>query len=192
MLAHRVIPKGYLHGGQREAVEALDGTAGRGSARCRVVKTMFRPQTTLRREGWYYLVIMAVVLGGAVFKEVNLLLILAGILLGPLLLELGAVRKTSWAGIDRKLPTGLCAGDPLSVTLNVTNAWRRLGAWTVVVEDQVRRVAADRGLGRAAAAEHRENVELAVSFAALWSDPVLRDRARRLNKRRLYAAQVRG
>jgi hypothetical protein len=39
---------------------------------------MFRPQTTIRREGWYYLLILAVVLGGAVFKEVNLLLILAG------------------------------------------------------------------------------------------------------------------
>ena len=48
---------------------------------------MFRRQTTICREGWYYLVIVAVVFGGAVFKEVNLLLILAGMLLGPLLLN---------------------------------------------------------------------------------------------------------
>jgi len=42
---------------------------------------MFRRQTTVCREGWYYLAILAVVAGGATFKEVNLLLILAGMLL---------------------------------------------------------------------------------------------------------------
>ena len=108
---------------------------------------MFRLQTTIRREGWYYLLILAVVFGGAVFKEVNLLLILAGMLLGPLLLNWEAV-GTNLRGlcVRRKLPPGLSAGDRLSVTLSLTNARRRLGAWTVVVEDQVRRVAsADAG-----------------------------------------------
>ena len=50
-----------------------------------------RRQTSICREGWYYVAIMAVVLGGAVLHEVNLLLILAGILLGPLLLNWRAV-----------------------------------------------------------------------------------------------------
>ena len=102
---------------------------------------MFRLQTTIRREGWYYLLILAVVFGGAVFKEVNLLLILAGMMLGPLLLNWEAVRANlRGLGIQRKLPPALSAGDRLSVTLKLTNARRRLGAWTVVVEDQVRRV----------------------------------------------------
>ena len=42
VLAHRVIPKGYLHGGQREAVEALDRAAGRGSARAGVKANLDR------------------------------------------------------------------------------------------------------------------------------------------------------
>ncbi len=52
---------------------------------------MLRRQTTIHREGWYYLLIVAVVFGGALFKEVNLLLILAGMLLGPVLLNWQAV-----------------------------------------------------------------------------------------------------
>ena len=52
---------------------------------------MFRRQTTICREGLYYLVITALVLGGAMLKEVNLLLILAGMLLGPMLLNWRAV-----------------------------------------------------------------------------------------------------
>ena len=83
---------------------------------------MFRPQTTIRREGWYYLLILAVVLGGAVFKEVNLLLILAGMLLGGLLLNWGSVRaQPAEPEADRKLPPGLSAGDRLSVKLSLTN-----------------------------------------------------------------------
>ena len=128
VLAHRVIPKGYLHGGQREAVEALVERLVEEVRRAKC-DTMFRLQTTIRREGWYYLLILAVVFGGAVFKEVNLLLILAGMLLGPLLLNWEAVR-TNLRGlrIERKLPPGLSAGDRLSVTLSLTNARRRLGA----------------------------------------------------------------
>lgn len=103
---------------------------------------ILRPRTTIRREGWYYLLILAVVLGGAVFKEVNLLLILAGMLLGPLLVNWQAVgANLRGLLVERKLPPGLSAGNPLSVTLSLTNARRRLAAWTVVVEDQVRRVA---------------------------------------------------
>ena len=76
-----------------------------------------RRQTTICREGWYYLLILAVVFGGAMFKEVNLLLILAGMLLGPLLLNWQAV-GTNLRGlrIERKLPPGLSAGDRLSVS----------------------------------------------------------------------------
>jgi uncharacterized protein (DUF58 family) len=105
---------------------------------------VFRFQTTIRREGWYYLLILVVVLGGALFKEVNLLLILAGMLIGPVLLNWQAVR-TNLLGlrVDRKLPQGLAAGDRLSVSLSLTNARRRLGAWAVVVEEQIRRITGD-------------------------------------------------
>ena len=104
--------------------------------------SVFRLQTTIRREGWYYLLILAVVFGGAVFKEVNLLLILAGMLLGPLLLNWQAVGSNlRGLSVQRKLPSTLSAGDRLSVGLNLSNARRRLGAWAVVVEEQIQRVA---------------------------------------------------
>ena len=66
---------------------------------------MLRRHTTIHREGWYYLLIVAIVFGGALFKEVNLLLILAGMLLGPVLLNWQAVR-TNLRGlhVERKLP----------------------------------------------------------------------------------------
>ncbi len=107
---------------------------------------MLRRQTTIHREGWYYLLIVVVVFGGALFKEVNLLLILAGMLLGPVLLNWQAV-GTNLRGLclERKLPRGLSAGDWLSVSLRLSNARRRLGAWGVVVEEQIRRVTAAGG-----------------------------------------------
>ena len=105
---------------------------------------MLRRQTTICREGWYYLAIIAVVFGGAMLKEVNLLLILAGMLLGPLLLNWQAVRANlRGLKIDRNLPLRICAGDVLSVDLNLTNTRRRLGSWAVVVEEQIQREAAN-------------------------------------------------
>ena len=39
-------------------------------------------QTTLCREGWYYLLVLGLIFGGAMLREVNLLLVLAGMLPG--------------------------------------------------------------------------------------------------------------
>jgi len=101
---------------------------------------MFRRQTTICREGWYYLAIIAVVFGGAMLKEVNLLLVLAGMLLGSFLLNWQAVRANlRGLKIDRNLPLRICAGDLLSVDLSLTNTRRRLGCWAVVVEEQIQR-----------------------------------------------------
>ncbi len=122
---------------------------------------MFRRQTTVCREGWYYLAILAVVAGGAMLKEVNLLLILAGMLLGPVLLNWQAVRTTlRGLRIERKLPPWIGAGDVLSVNLSLTNARRRLGSWAVVVEEQIQRESNgnhnSRGLTAPGIGRHRE------------------------------------
>jgi uncharacterized protein (DUF58 family) len=107
---------------------------------------MLRRPTTIHREGWYYLLITAIVFGGALFKEVNLLLILAGMLLGPVLLNWQAVGiNLRGLSIERKLPRGLSAGDWLSVSLHLSNARRRLGTWAVVVQEQIERVTAAAG-----------------------------------------------
>ena len=100
----------------------------------------FYRQTTLCREGWYYLIITVIVLSGAVFKEVNLLLVLAGMLLGPLLANWRAVAANlRGLNLQRKLPQTLCAGDPLSVSLQLDNPRRRLATWAMVAEEQIHR-----------------------------------------------------
>ncbi len=105
---------------------------------------MLRRQTTICREGLYFLAIIALVSGGAVIKEVNLLLILAGMLLGPFLLNWRAV-KANLRGlkVDRSLPLRISAGDVLSVDLNLTNTRKKLGSWAVVVEEQIQREGAN-------------------------------------------------
>lgn len=107
---------------------------------------MFRRQTAISREGLYYMAIIALVFGGAVLKEVNLLLILAGLLLGPLLLNWQAVRSNlRGLSVVRNLPLRISAGDTLSVDLHLTNARRRLGCWAVVVEEQIQRETSNGG-----------------------------------------------
>jgi len=98
-----------------------------------------RHQTVLCREGWYYLLVLALVLGGALVREVNLLLVLAGMLAGPVLLSWRLARVTlRGLEIHRKMPHGVCAGDLLVVQLKLTNTRRRVGSWAVAVEEPIR------------------------------------------------------
>jgi uncharacterized protein (DUF58 family) len=97
-------------------------------------------RTAICREGWYYLGVLAFVLCAAMLRQVNLLLILAGMLVGPVLFSWRLVAATlRRLEVRRKLPRGLCAGDRLSVNLELENPRKRLGSWVVVVEDQIRR-----------------------------------------------------
>ena len=97
-------------------------------------------RTTVCREGWYYLLVLAMVFGGALVRDVNLLLILAGMMVGPVLFSWRAVRLTlRGLRVRRKVPQGICAGDLLAVTLGLENTRRRIGSWAVVVEDRLQR-----------------------------------------------------
>lgn len=96
---------------------------------------------SVTREGWYYLAVLLLIFGGAMLREVNLLLMVAGILLGPVVYSVWAVRRSlRELRAERKLPGGVCAGDLLVVPLQVANPRRRGAAWSVVVEDRIRRV----------------------------------------------------
>jgi uncharacterized protein (DUF58 family) len=87
-------------------------------------------------EGWCYLAVFFLVFLGAMTREANLLLVLAGLLLGPLVFNIQAALVTlNGLEVRRKLPLGVCAGDLLVVNLSVSNARRRLGSWAVVVGD---------------------------------------------------------
>lgn len=99
---------------------------------------LFRPKTTVCREGWYYMLIVTLVIGGAMLKDVNLLLILGGMLLGPVLLNWRAVAiAMRGIKIERQLPLRAVVGEPLAVNLIMTNGRRRLGSWAIAAEDQI-------------------------------------------------------
>jgi uncharacterized protein (DUF58 family) len=99
-----------------------------------------RQRTLITHEGLYYLLVLVLVFGGALARGVNLLLVLAGMLAGPLLLSrFMAVITLRGLSVRRRLPQGICAGDLLMANVVVTNTRRRLSSWAVVVEDPVRR-----------------------------------------------------
>jgi len=105
-----------------------------------------RSRTVVCREGLYYVVLMVFVFAGALLGDVNLLMILAGMLLGPLWLSWRLVARTL-RGLEvvRQVPRGVCAGDPLSVKIELRNTRRRLGSWAIVVEEGIRRDGPARG-----------------------------------------------
>ncbi|MBN2579535.1 MAG: DUF58 domain-containing protein [Pirellulales bacterium] len=108
-----------------------------------------RPSTTLCREGFFYLLITALVFAGAMLQGVNLLLVLAGMMLGPLLFSWAAVRLTlRRLEVRRRLPQAVCAGDLLSVSLRLKNARPRFGCWAVTAEEPIERQPENTSPGR--------------------------------------------
>jgi uncharacterized protein (DUF58 family) len=105
-----------------------------------------RSRTIVCREGLYYLLLTAFVFAGALLGDVNLLMILAGMLIGPLWLSWRLVGRTL-RGLEvvRQVPQGVCAGDPLAVKIELRNTRRRLGSWAVLVEEGIRRDGPARG-----------------------------------------------
>ncbi|MEQ8791815.1 MAG: DUF58 domain-containing protein [Pirellulaceae bacterium] len=89
-------------------------------------------------EGWYYLLVLTFMVGGAVFRQANLLIVLTGLMVAPLLLNwrltVSTVRRLS---LRRRLPSRICAGEPLVVEIELTNHRRTLGGWAMVAQDQI-------------------------------------------------------
>ena len=81
----------------------------------------------LTREGWYYVLVLGFIIGGAILREVNLLVLLAGMMLGPLLFSWRWVATTiGGLSCERHLPRTTSAGEPLVVELEIANERRRL------------------------------------------------------------------
>jgi uncharacterized protein (DUF58 family) len=95
----------------------------------------------LRVEGWYYLFVIVFVIGGAVLRNVNILVALAGLMAAALILHWQLVLR-SLSGIDvlRSLPARRCAGDPLEVEVTVLHRGRRGSAWALEFTDYLQRI----------------------------------------------------
>lgn len=91
-------------------------------------------------EGCCYLVIAGFILAGAMARQINLLMILFGLLAGAFLVHWRLVSKMMRKiAIERKLPDSISAGDLLVVELVGTNRRRRLGAWALEAVDTIER-----------------------------------------------------
>jgi uncharacterized protein (DUF58 family) len=101
---------------------------------------MPRLPLTICREGWAYLFMLAVVLAGAVLRDINLLILVAGLMAGPLVLNVIAVlyglRKVS---VRRTVPETVSVGDLVVVEITLENRRRWFGAWMIVVADTIER-----------------------------------------------------
>lgn len=97
-----------------------------------------RRRAWLCREGWYYVGVLAFIVGGAILRNVNLLVVLAGMMIAPLLLNWRMV-MASLRGLEvrRRAPSRISAGAPFSIDLEVANHRRYLTSRLVVFEDRI-------------------------------------------------------
>ncbi len=90
------------------------------------------------REGWYFVCVLLFVMGGAVARELNLLVVLSGMMIGPLVFH---ARMVSLAlrrlHVMRRIPKRIHAGEPLHVRIGVLNGRHRLGAWLLQAQDKL-------------------------------------------------------
>ena len=97
-----------------------------------------RRSVRMCREGVYYLLVLAFIVGGATARDLNLLFILAGMMVGPLLFNWRFVAQSlRQLSISRHLPSQLFAGRPFRVEICGQNQRFRLGSWMIVVDDCV-------------------------------------------------------
>jgi uncharacterized protein (DUF58 family) len=119
-----------------------------------------RRVVTICREGVYYVFVLAFIVGGATLRDINLLFVLAGIMVGPLLFNwrfvVLSVRELS---VQRRLPSQIYAGQPFHVDVIGHNHRRSLGSWMLAFNDSVRRAGASRR-GRKQGATTETNVVL--------------------------------
>ncbi len=114
---------------------------------------------SITREGWYYLLVLGFIIGGAILREVNLLVVLSGMMIGPLVFSWRWVALTlANLSVARQLPPRIAAGDPLVVELDVENHRRRLTSWAIVATDTIERELPQR--------DERTTVETAVPGVA--------------------------
>jgi uncharacterized protein (DUF58 family) len=90
------------------------------------------------REGWYYMAVLAFISGGAVLRSINLLVILAGMLIAPLLINWRLViASLTGLSVRRRLPSQAVAGAPLTVDITIENPRWWMSSWMLRVEDWV-------------------------------------------------------
>lgn len=89
------------------------------------------------REGVYFAGVLAFILTGAMLREINLLMVMAGMMFGPfvgsIFMSLANIRRLS---IARVLPNHSTAGEAIAVEL-VARSARRSSSWSIIAYDRI-------------------------------------------------------
>jgi uncharacterized protein (DUF58 family) len=118
-----------------------NGKAGYASRLFKSKSESSQVRCRITREGYHFLFMLTFVLVGAVLRDVNLLVVLAGVLMAMLLLQWRiCLRSIVGLNVQRFLPTIAQARIPFDVRLNINSRQRWLGSWLVVVGDRIRRI----------------------------------------------------
>jgi uncharacterized protein (DUF58 family) len=105
-----------------------------------------RYSLALTFEGCCFVVIAGFILAGAMTRQINLLMILFGLLAGTFIVHWLMVRSmVRRVEVERRLPKSISAGEPLVVELSAKSRHRRLPTWALVATDVVRREGASKG-----------------------------------------------
>ncbi len=96
----------------------------------------------LTREGAHYIGILLFIFVGAMLRDINLLILLAGAMIGLLVLQWRFNTRTL-IGLTaaRSLPRATFVGTETAVALRLFNPKRWLGSWLILVEDPLRKLA---------------------------------------------------
>lgn len=95
-----------------------------------------RRYITICREGWYFIFVLCFILGGAVLRQVNLLMALGGLMIGLLILNWRFVASTLRnLHARRLLPNRVCAGEIFTVDVIAENHRHWLDGWAITMED---------------------------------------------------------
>ncbi len=82
--------------------------------------------------------ILGVVVVGAIIREINLLIILSGLMFGPLWISWYLVRSTlKQIEMKRDFPTTVFPGEFLLVDVRLKNRKRRLDSWALIYQDKI-------------------------------------------------------
>lgn len=104
-----------------------------------------QPKVWLTREGWIFLVILLFVSAGSLLRNINLLMLMTGIMVAPLFLSWrGSLLMLRQLTARRTLPQQLFAGQTIQATWKVHNGRHVLPTWSLSVLDQWRRPEAPR------------------------------------------------
>lgn len=95
----------------------------------------------ITREGWYYLGMLGFIIAGAVIRDINLLYIMAGMMLGPMLYSIYASTKSlRRLTVDRRFQPIVGVGSPLYVEVRAEKPKGASAAFATVIRDEIHRI----------------------------------------------------